>query len=85
MSNHPNRSRNSPAANPTPGEIRAAREAAGLSQIAAASTIFCSLGAWQKWELGIRKMHPAFWALFKIRMAARMGAEKINPSRSQSP
>lgn len=62
---HPNRSRaGSPASNPTPAEIRAAREAAGLSQTSAAALIHCTLRGWQGWEDGSRKMHPAFWDLF---------------------
>ena len=70
---HPNRSRRtpSPARNPTPAEIRAAREAAGLTQTAAAALIYCSLRGWQQWEAGERSMHPAMWELFdrKLREA----------------
>jgi DNA (cytosine-5)-methyltransferase 1 len=70
VANHPNRSRRgNPAANPTPEEIRAAREAAGLSQSASASLVFVNLRSWQKWEGGERAMHPAFWMLFKLRVA----------------
>lgn len=65
MSNHPNRGRRvTPAANPRPESIRAAREAAGLSQTAAASLIHSTLRTWQDWEAGIARMHPAFWELF---------------------
>ena len=68
--NHPNRSRRSdaPARNPSPEEIRAAREAAGLTQTDAAALIYCSLRGWQDWEAGERKMHPAFWELFRSKM-----------------
>ena len=70
MSSHPNRSRaGSPARNPTPEEVRAAREASGLSQTAAAALIHCTLRGWQEWEAGNRKMHPAFWELFRIKSA----------------
>lgn len=67
---HPNRSRRapSPARNPTPDEIRAAREAAGLTQTAAAALIYCTLHGWQKWELGERSMHPAFWELWRRKL-----------------
>jgi DNA-binding transcriptional regulator YiaG len=68
MANHPNRSRRSnPAANPTPAEIRAARESAGLTQTEAAELIYCNLRTWQQWEHNDRRMHPAFWELFRIK------------------
>jgi len=68
VTNHPNRScRGSPAASPSPDRVRAAREAAGLSQTEAAVLIHSGLRAWQEWEAGNRRMHPAFWELFKIK------------------
>ena len=72
MSNHPNRTRgqtgsNSSSRNPTPTEVKAAREAAALTQAAAAAVIHCTLNTWQKWESGDSRMHPAFWELFKIK------------------
>ncbi len=72
MSNHPNRPRASgtnPARNPSPDEIRQAREAAGLTQTEAAARIFCALNTWQQWESGARKMHPAFWQLWRLKVA----------------
>ncbi len=77
MSNHPNRSKRtvSAARNPAPAEIRTARELAGLTQTAAAELIHCSLNAWQQWEAEPgtpthRKMHPAFWELFRLKTGA---------------
>lgn len=76
MSNHPNRGRaGSPARNPTPEEVRAAREVAGLSQTAAAALVHTSCRTWQQWEAaegtpGHRRMHPAFWELFRIKSAS---------------
>jgi len=72
MPNHPNRGGGpkGPAANPAPEDIRAAREAAGLSQTAAAAIIHCSLRGWQDWEAGKRRMHPAFWELWGIKTGA---------------
>lgn len=69
MANHPNRSRRgrSSAANPTPAQIRAAREAAGLTQEAAAAKIEGSVRAWEKWEQGERRMHPGLFQLFLIK------------------
>ena len=65
MSNHPNRSRaRSPASNPDKEGISASRISAGLTQTQAAAVIYCSLRAWQQWESGERRMHPAFFELF---------------------
>lgn len=70
MSNHPNRSRaGSPASNPAPEEVRAAREAAGLTQTAAAGLLHTTCRVWQQWEIGDRRMHPAFWELFRIKIS----------------
>jgi DNA-binding transcriptional regulator YiaG len=72
MPNHPNRSRGgSPSRNPSPEEIRAAREAAGLTQTAAAEIIHATCRAWQQWESGDRRMHPAFWELFCTKAVSR--------------
>lgn len=70
MPNHPNRSKRaySEARNPTPAEVKAARESAGLTQEGAAKLIHCTLRGWQEWEAGNRKMHPAFWELFRIKL-----------------
>lgn len=55
--------------NPTPQEIRAAREAAHLTQTAAAELIYSKLRTWQDWEAGKRKMHPGLFELFKIKVS----------------
>jgi DNA-binding transcriptional regulator YiaG len=66
MATHPNRStkQKKPSATPSPEEVRAARELAQLTQKEAADLIHCTESGWQKWELGERRMHPAFWDLF---------------------
>lgn len=56
---------------PTPDEVRDARQAAGLTQEAAADVVFSARRAWQNWESGERKMHPGLWHLFAIKMAER--------------
>lgn len=69
MANHPNRGRTpGPAANPTPDEIKAGREAAGLSQTAAAELIFSTLRTWQDWEAGERRMHPQLWEAWRFKV-----------------
>lgn len=82
--NHPNRSRrpDAPGRNPKPQEVRAAREAAGLTVAAAASLIHCSAVTWSQWESGpenerSRRMHPAFWELFAIKVRRRRSANAV--------
>ncbi|MBP7657196.1 MAG: helix-turn-helix transcriptional regulator [Pseudoxanthomonas sp.] len=58
------------SATPDPAEIRTAREAAGLSQTAAAELVHGKLRTWQQWEAGDRKMHPGLWELFRLKIAA---------------
>ena len=53
--------------NPTPQEIEQARINAKLTPPKAAAVIHCSARAWQQWEAGKRKMHPAFFELFKLK------------------
>jgi len=55
---------------PSPAEIRATRAAAGLSQNAAAKLLYKTGRVWQYWEAGERRMDPAFWELFRIKLAA---------------
>ena len=73
--NHPNRSRRSrsPAANPTPAEISAARMRCGLTQQEAAALLHISLRAWQRYEYGERRMSPALWELFRIKAGLSPG------------
>lgn len=52
---------------PDPSDIRTAREAAGLSQTAAAAVIYKARNTWAQWEAGERAMDPAFWELFRIK------------------
>ena len=69
--NHPRR--NTTPGNtrvPTPDEVRAARERAGLTQDQAAAKVLGSVRAWQKWEsedaTENRRMHPGLFKLFLI-------------------
>lgn len=52
---------------PAPHEVKTARETAVLTQTEAGAIIHCSLRAWQDWEAGRRRMHPAMWELFLIK------------------
>lgn len=48
----------------TPEQIKAARKASGLSQEQAGAVVYSTGSAWQKWELGDRKMPRAKYELF---------------------
>jgi DNA-binding transcriptional regulator YiaG len=54
--------------NPTPQLIRETRSKAGLSASKAASLIYRSTRNWQQWELGERKMCPALFELFCLKV-----------------
>lgn len=59
---------------PTPAQIRAAREQAGLTQTQAASIVYSAMRSWQDWEAGKRRMHPAIWALFQLKALGKSEA-----------
>ena len=52
---------------PTPLMIKTLRSSMSITQMQAASFLYVSVSAWQRWELGKRKMHPALWEFFLIR------------------
>lgn len=54
---------------PTPIQIRASRELAGLTQTEAATLIYSKLRTWQSWESGETAMHLGMWELFCIKTA----------------
>jgi DNA (cytosine-5)-methyltransferase 1 len=53
---------------PEPSVIEAERRRAGLTQTRAAELVHGSLRGWQQWEAGDRRMHPAFWELFLLKV-----------------
>lgn len=55
--------------NPSFNEVRKAREASGLTQTQAADLVHSKCRTWQQWEAGDRRMHLAFWELFRIKAA----------------
>jgi len=71
MSPHGNRSKHSPKAGrePRPAELKAAREAAGLTQDEAAALIYTSTRNWQNWEQGSdgRAMPASAFELFMLK------------------
>lgn len=70
---------------PTPSDIRAARAAASLTQSEAAALLHTSLRSYQQWEAGDRRMHPAMWELFSIKVAsAKVEVIKQRPRRARA-
>lgn len=70
MPSHPNRGNaNRPGRNPSPAEIKAAREAVGMSMVQAAKVVYCATRTWEDWESEKvdRRMPPAEWELFCIK------------------
>lgn len=55
---------------PVPESIRAARAAAGHTQTQAARVIYSTLRTWQKWEGGERRMHPALFELYVLKVSS---------------
>ena len=54
---------------PDPATVRAVREAAGLSQQAAAELVhMTTFQRWSEYERGIAGMHPSTWELFCIKV-----------------
>lgn len=53
---------------PDPMDIRMVRVEHHLTQKGAAEKVFSSERTWQDWEAGVARMHPAVWALFRIRL-----------------
>ncbi len=57
---------------PTPQDVKAAREAAGLTQAQAAALVYADVRAWQRWEGSgptARQMRADTWELFRIKTA----------------
>ena len=52
---------------PTPTQIKDARQAAGLTQTQAAGIIYKKVLAWQRYESGDRAMDAALYELFLIK------------------
>ncbi len=71
---------------PPPEEVKAVRELAQLTQTEAGNLVHTTCRAWQQWEAGDRRMHPAFWELFKYKIAALPlleGVDMTNTTKAQ--
>lgn len=53
---------------PSPAEVRAVRMENHLTQVAAAAMVHVTPNAWEKWEQGARRMPPATWELFLLKL-----------------
>ena len=58
---------------PEPWYIKNVRAVAGLTQTEAAALVHSTTNAWQKWEDGTRRMHPALLELFLIKTGKQDG------------
>jgi putative transcriptional regulator len=61
---------------PSKSEIRAAREAAGLTQAQAAAAIYSTVRTWQDWEAGIARMHPGLWEFFGLKVSPHQPTDR---------
>lgn len=52
---------------PTPAQIRAARELAGKTQLQASQLVHVDLRTWRRWELGEVAINLAAWELFGLK------------------
>lgn len=52
---------------PAPAAIRSARQAAKLTQEAAAEKVHSARRTWENWEGGVADMHPGLFELFLIK------------------
>lgn len=52
---------------PSPADVRAMREDAGLTQKEAAAEVYVDLRTWQKWEGAERTMPAGLWELFLLK------------------
>ena len=60
---------------PTPAQVRAARDDAGLSSAQAAALVHTTARVFQQWAAGDRRMHPALWELLHIKMSRLLSGE----------
>jgi DNA-binding transcriptional regulator YiaG len=65
--NRPNRGPLGHSDIPSPEDIIASRNEAGLTQTQASTMVYGSLRAWQQWEAGDRRMHAGLWELFRLK------------------
>lgn len=66
---------------PRPDVIRALRDSIGLTQAQAASLVYCTERGWQDWEGEKRRMHPAIWHLFRIKIDLLKERPDLNPEK----
>jgi DNA-binding XRE family transcriptional regulator len=66
---------------PTPDEIKAAREEAGLTQEKAGELVYMNhRKRWNELERGVTRMHPAQWELFCIKVGLIKPARYVRPT-----
>ena len=61
---------------PSADEVRRARVSAELTQREAAECVHMTVRGWQHYEQGLRKMHPAVWELFNLKVSGEVPYRK---------
>lgn len=61
---------------PTREQVRARREAAALTQEAAATLLGVGARTWQNWESGRSRMRAGLWELFQIKTEPKWAADE---------
>ena len=72
--------RGRPITQPTPAQVKAVREAAGLTQAECSGLVWVNIRTWQGWEQGEYPTPLGLWELFLIsRSAAGAGGRLPHP------
>jgi DNA-binding XRE family transcriptional regulator len=66
---------------PSPADIRAARAAAGHTQVQAAALVRSSRRSWIDWESGVTAMPPGLWLLYRL-LTGRMTLAEARRDRA---
>jgi hypothetical protein len=74
---------------PTPEQIKAARLAANMTQAEAAAVVHRTSSTgfkrWSEWECGAKKMPPAEWELFNLKVARGISIERPERAPKEQP
>lgn len=62
---------------PTPEQVRALRDRAGLTQRAMARLVHTTERRWREWEAGTHRMMPGLFELAEIKVDARAARAEV--------
>lgn len=89
MTNSPNRRKGAtPAKNPDPAQVQKLRKTANLTLAEAGLLLHTTGAVFNQWEtdagmVGHRRMHPAFWELFQLKVVALIEWRAAHPKEAQ--